>query len=301
MDALWNDDYHHAATVALTGRREAYYHDYQGTPQELVSCAKYGYLYQGQWYQWQEKGRGTSSLDLPPTAFITYLQNHDQVANSPFGRRVHQLTGPGRHRALTALTLLGPGTPMLFQGQEFSASTPFLYFADHPALRDAIADGRREVLQQFPSLTDPEISGGFPSPAARETFEQSKLKLEERTLHADAYALHQDLLKLRRSDPVIRQPRRVDGAVLSPHALALRIFGEKEDRLLCVNLGTDLDLRPMPEPLLAPPAGGQWTLMWSSESPRYGGQGTPPLDLEKGWHLPGEAAILLGHDTDHGK
>jgi maltooligosyltrehalose trehalohydrolase len=299
MDALWNDDYHHAATVALTGRREAYYLDYTGSPQELVSCAKYGYLYQGQWYIWQEKGRGTPALDLPPTAFISYLQNHDQVANSPFGRRIHQLASPGRHRALTALTLLGPWTPMLFQGQEFSASTPFLYFADHPGLRDAIAHGRREFLQQFPSLKDPEIDRALPSPTARETFEQSHLKLEERSLHADAYALHQDLLKLRRSNPVIRQPRRVDGAVLSANALALRLFGESGDRLLCVNLGADLDLRPVAEPLLAPPSGGQWRLLWSSESARYGGQGTPPLNLQKAWHVPGEAAILLGYDTDH--
>ena len=118
-DALWNDDAHHTAVVALTGRREAYYHDYQGTAQELVSCARFGYLYQGQWYSWQTQRRGTPALDLQPHAFVSYLENHDQVANSAFGRRLHQMSAPGAFRAITAWLLLGPATPMLFQGQEF--------------------------------------------------------------------------------------------------------------------------------------------------------------------------------------
>ena len=130
LDALWNDDFHHAAVVAMTGRREAYYQDYKGSPQELISCAKYGFLYQGQYYPWQKKRRGTASLDLPAAAFVAYLENHDQVANSAHGKRLHQVTSPGRFRALTALLLLGPATPMLFQGQEFNATSPFLYFAD---------------------------------------------------------------------------------------------------------------------------------------------------------------------------
>ena len=118
VDALWNDDAHHAAAVALTGKREAYYRDYQGSAQELVSCARFGYLYQGQWYSWQKQRRGTPALDLMPRAFVTYLENHDQVANSAVGRRLHTAASPARHRALTAWMLLGPATPMLFQGQE---------------------------------------------------------------------------------------------------------------------------------------------------------------------------------------
>ncbi len=115
----------------------------QGSVQELISCAKYGYLYQGQWYAWQKKARGTPTFDLPPRAFVSYIENHDQVANSAFGRRLHQLSSPGRYRAMTALTLLGPATPLLFQGQEFAASAPFLYFADHrEELGEAIRSGR---------------------------------------------------------------------------------------------------------------------------------------------------------------
>src|SRR5260221_2771525 len=95
VDALWNDDAHHSALVALTGHREAYYEDYKGTAQELISCARFGSLYQGQWYGWQEERRGTPALDLLPSAFVAYLENHDQVANSGSGRRLHQLASPG--------------------------------------------------------------------------------------------------------------------------------------------------------------------------------------------------------------
>jgi maltooligosyltrehalose trehalohydrolase len=295
LDALWNDDYHHSALVALTGRREAYYTDYLGSVQEFISCAKYGYLYQGQWYSWQEKTRGTPGLDLPPHAFVSYIENHDQLANSAFGLRLHQMSSPGRHRALTALTLLGPATPMLFQGQEFSSSAPFLYFADHGSgLRDSIRQGRREFLAQFPSLSDPEVAAALPSPVDEATFRKCQLDLSERRTHAAAYAFHRDLLHLRRDEAAISRPRRVDGAVIAPEAFILRYFGEREDCLLVVNLGSDLDLSPVAEPLLAPPRGARWASIWSSESVPYGGQGSPPLNTEPEWHIPGEAAVLLG-------
>src|SRR5690606_26079812 len=131
LDALWNDDFHHSACVALTGRNEAYYSDYFGTPQELISSAKYGFLYQGQRYRWQNQRRGTPSFGTPPRRFVTFSENHDHPANTAVGELLHAVSSPGAHRALTALLLLGLGTPMLFQGQEFSASAPFLYFADH--------------------------------------------------------------------------------------------------------------------------------------------------------------------------
>jgi maltooligosyltrehalose trehalohydrolase len=131
LDGLWNDDFHHSAMVAMTGRNEAYYTDYHGTPQELISAVKYGYLYQGQHYSWQKQRRGSPALDLDPSAFVSFIQNHDQVANTARGQRVHAQTSPGRYRAMTALLLLAPATPMLFQGQEIAASAPFLYFCDH--------------------------------------------------------------------------------------------------------------------------------------------------------------------------
>jgi maltooligosyltrehalose trehalohydrolase len=299
FDSLWNDDFHHSATVALTGRSEAYYSDYRGTPQEMVSLVKYGYLYQGQRYSWQQKRRGSPGLGLPASAFTNFLQNHDQVANSARGDRVHKLASPGRYRALTALLLLGPGTPLLFQGQEFCASAPFLYFADHnPELAAAVRKGRLEFLSQFPSLAMLATQGGIADPESPETFARCKLTLSERETHAEAMALHRDLLKLRREDPVFRAQGAGwrDGTVLGREAFAIRFFGETAgDRLLIVNLGLDLELEPVPEPLLAPLTGLRWEVLWSSEDPRYGGSGAPPPEDDKGcWRLSGQAAVVLG-------
>jgi maltooligosyltrehalose trehalohydrolase len=297
VDALWNDDYHHSASVALTGRREAYYHDYTGSPQEFVSSVKYGYLFQGQWYAWQKQPRGSSGLDLPGHAFINFLENHDQVANTAFGQRLHQRTSPGRYRALTALTLLGPATPLLFQGQEFSSSAPFHYFCDHDGeLREPIRSGRREFLAQFPSTRDPDVQAALPVPDDERTFARCKLDFSERETNAAAYRLHRDLLALRRSDPTIAAaaPGRVDGAVIAPQAFVIRYgLGSANDRLLVVNLGPDLFLTPVPEPLLAPPDGQRWELLWSSEAVAYGGLGRAPLHVHPEWQVPGETAMLL--------
>ena len=297
LDGLWNDDFHHTARVAATGRREAYYTDYEGKPQELISTVKYGYLYQGQHYQWQHKRRGTVCWGLRPAQFVTFLDNHDQIANSGRGQRLHQLTSPGRYKALTALLLLGPGTPMLFQGQEFAATSPFCFFADHDAgLAKLVRNGRAEFLSQFPSLAQPGMSGIFSDPGDPDTFERCKLDFGERRSHAAIYQLHKDLMRLRREDPVFRAqtPRGVDGAVLSAEAFLLRFFGENgDDRLLLVNLGVDLLLDPAPEPLLAPPERKLWDLLWSSEDPRYEGTGTPPVDSVCNWSVPGNSAVVL--------
>jgi maltooligosyltrehalose trehalohydrolase len=297
LDAVWNDDFHHAAVVALTGLNAAYYSDYLGRPQEFVSAVKWGYLYQGQRYRWQKKRRGTPTYGLSPAKFVTFIQNHDQIANSARGYRRHLLTSPGRYRAITALMLLGPGTPMLFQGQEFGASAPFLYFADHkPELARQVRRGRAEFLRQFPALAAPEMQAELPDPADFATFEKSKLDLSERARNAEMYTLHKDLLTIRREDPVFaaQRPGGLDGAVLALEAFVIRFFGgEHGDRLLLLNLGRELSSDPSPEPLIAPPAGARWTVQWSSEDPRYGGFGTPPVEGEAGWHLPGESAIVM--------
>jgi maltooligosyltrehalose trehalohydrolase len=297
FDALWNDDFHHSARVAVTGRAEAYYMDYAGRPQELVSAVKHGYLYQGQHYAWQRKRRGAFARDVPAAAFVAYVQNHDQVANSARGERLHALTSPGRWRALTALLLLSPSTPMIFQGQEFAASTRFSYFADHrPELAGLVRKGRAEFLAQFPSIAAPEVSACVPDPGAAKTFEDCKLDLGERARHREAYALHRDLLAMRREDSVFsaQGAQGLDGAVLGPEAFLLRFFGTNDDdRLLVVNLGPDLPLSILPEPLLAPPDEARWEIAWSSENPRYGGCGAPAFDPDGPWRLPADSALVL--------
>ena len=297
LDGLWNDDFHHSAMVALTGRSEAYYSDYRGAPQEFVSAAKYGFLYQGQRYKWQRHRRGTPTYGLAPQTFINFIQNHDQIANSARGLRAHKLTSPARLRALTALTLLLPGTPMLFMGQEFASSAPFQYFADHePELAEKVRRGRTKFLAQFRSIATRETRARLPDPGDRETFERCKLDLSERDAHREVYDLHRDLLRLRREDPVFsaQEPRGLDGAILSTDAFVLRFFGrDGDDRLLVVNLGGDLGLNPAPEPLLAPPPGKVWRTLWSSEDYKYGGTGTTPLETKNNWCIPGEAAVAL--------
>ena len=294
LDALWNDDFHHAAVVALTGHNPAYYSGFQGAPQEFVSAVKYGSLYQGQLYYWQKNRRGSPALDLPPTSSVVFLENHDQVANSIDGARLAARVHPGTLRAMTALQLLAPGTPLIFQGAEFGSTQPFHYFADQPAeIREKVREGRAEFLSQFPSM----LSSGVEliDPSSPATFESSKLK------RTSTLPLYRDLLRLRRTDPAFHAQRRggVDGSVLAPQCFVLRFLtGGTGDRLLIVNLGVDLYLTSPPEPLLAPPREHRWEILWSSEHPAYGGIGTPPVENPDGWRIPGTSAVVLGPVRD---
>ncbi|HSD43646.1 MAG TPA: malto-oligosyltrehalose trehalohydrolase [Burkholderiales bacterium] len=297
LDGMWNDDFHHSARVALTGRRDGYFHDYRGAAQEFVSAAKHGFLYQGQRYAWQRQPRGTPVLDRPAWSMIVFTQNHDQVANTLDGRRLHHFVAPGRLRAIVALALLAPQTPMLFMGEEFAASQPFPFFADHCArLHTPVHEGRREFLSQFAPYATPAAQARVPDPCAPATFRSAKLDFAERRRNAQVYGLYHDLLKLRREDPVIAAQARtaLDGAVLAPHAFVLRFFDARHgDRLLAVNLGPDLHRASVPEPLVAPPLGARWRMAWSSEEPRYGGQGAIAPCTAAGWHLPADSAVLL--------
>jgi len=298
LDAVWNDDFHHSAIVALTGKREAYYSDHRGTAQEFVSAAKRGYLFQGQRYAWQRQPRGTRTDGIPGAAFVTYIENHDQIANSGDGSRIRFQTSPGRYRAMTALMLLMPGTPMLFQGEEFGSSAPFLYFADHrPELAKAVQQGRTEFIRQFPSLAAPSAQRRVPAPHDLQTFERCKLNWDEWRTHEPLVRLHRDLLTLRRTDAAFRaqDANAVDGAVLGPEAFVLRYTSSSpaDERLLIVNFGPDIDVPSFAEPLVAPPDGQTWETRWSSAEPEYGGHGTPVVASDDGWRVPAHAAVVL--------
>ena len=264
---------------------------------------KWGYLYQGQRSAWQKQHRGTPAFGLDSSHFVTFIENHYQVANSPRGARLRLLTSAGRYRAMTALLLLGPSTPMLFQGQEFASSAPFLYFADHkPELAKFVNQGRKEFLAQFPSLKLRETQAILADPASPETFLCGKLDFSERKTHSEIYQLHQDLLTIRRQDAVIRAQAQngggVEAAVLGEEAFLLRFFGDSaDDRLLIVNLGRALLLDRAPEPLLAPPAEAHWVVHWSSEHPRYGGNGTPPVETKEPWQISRACSGATGSRT----
>ena len=245
--------------MALTGRRHAYYSDYQGTASEWLACARYGYLFQGQWSPWSSKRFGHSTRGLPMAAFVAFLENHDQVANSLTSTRLWQQSSPGCLRAMTALLLLGPWTPLLFQGQEWNSSSPFAYFADHkPDLAALVKTGRADFMAQFPGAA---IGAGrdlLPDPSSAEVFAACSLNWDERTApqHRRVLLLFRDLLALRRDDPTLRGANCADGvslefASLTPTCGVLRFFANEpaRDRLLIVNLGPDFKLAPPFKPV----------------------------------------------------
>ncbi len=300
IDAMWNDDFHHSARVALTGSRDGYFLDYSGRAQEFLSCVRRGFLYQGQWYEWQKKSRGAPLHGREAAACVIFLQNHDQVGNTATGVRIHSNAPASRYRALASLMLLAPQTPLLFMGQEFGASTAFTFFADHTEkLSRQVHAGRREFVAQFKAYADPKLQALIPDPHAERTFLDSKLDWAECERQQALLNMHRDLLRLRASDPVIskQDATAVDGATLSERCLALRWFdADHGDRLLIVNLDQELIAGSIAEPLLAPPRGSGWQMSWNSEAPEYGGLGgfEPVADHGRGaWRIQAQCAVLL--------
>ncbi len=295
LDAIYNEDFHHSARVALVGTREAYLTDYRGVASEWLACARHGTLFQGQHYAWQQRARGTPALHLPADATITFLENHDQVANAGRGERLVDLARPADLRAMMALLLLMPARPLLFQGQEFGAGGRFVYFADHEApLNEAVARGRRDFLAQFWRLRDRELFDGQPLPHDEASWRQSWLDRHADDPRQDAWrALVGDLLRLRRQRPRRAGRHRLDGAAPDETLLVLRYFGDNaHDWLLFLNMGTDRDVASLSEPLIAPPAAARWQRLLSTEAPRYGGHGVMPWTVGR-WPLAGHSLLLL--------
>jgi maltooligosyltrehalose trehalohydrolase len=298
LDGMWNDDFHHSAIVTLTSSNVGYFGDYSGKAQEFISAAKYGFLYQGQAISWRKVLRGTPTRGIPAEAFVCFLENHDQIANTGPGVRPRFRTSPGRYRAMTGLLLLGPWTPLLFQGEEFGASSRFLFFADvgDAAVRDATRRGRAELLAPFLSLSEKEAFTQFSAPDDQETFSRCKLDFSERETNRHIYDLHMDLLKLRQEDSQfqLQGSGGIDGAILGPVSFVIRYFSEhNDDRLLIVNFGERRVLHPASEPLLAPPADCPWETLWTSDSPRYGGTSALAGATPEQWILPAESAVAL--------
>jgi maltooligosyltrehalose trehalohydrolase len=210
FDAQWNDDGHHVLHVLLTGEREGYYADYADAPAaRLARCLKEGFIYQGEPSAYRDgKRRGTPSAQLPPTAFVLFLQNHDQIGNRAFGERLTALTRPQALEAAIALQLLCPQMPLVFMGEEEASRSPFLFFTDHnPDLAQAVRDGRRREFARFAYFSDPRHLAKIPDPNAHETFEQSRPLPYPPEAERRAN-LYRHLLALRRSEIV----PRLDGA-----------------------------------------------------------------------------------------
>lgn len=296
FDAIWNEDFHHAAFVRLTGRNEAYFTDYLGKAQEFVAALKYNFLYQGQWYSWQKQRRGSPALDIEPQHFVHFLENHDQIANTGSAQRLHQLSHSRVYRALTTLLLLSPQIPLLFQGQEFGSSSPFYFFCEHSKeLAALVKKGRLKFISQFKSLNDPEVKKRIPLPNEESTFTKSKLDWNEKERNHFLYQLHKDLIEMRTNDAVFGdvKERKIDAAVLNADAFLVRYFSAEGERLLIINLGIDLFIEPSPEPLLAPPLGHEWKMQWSTELPQYGGFGCREVPEKGNWNITGFSACIF--------
>lgn len=246
-DAQWNDDFHNVLHVLLTGETSAYYGDFADRPAErLARCLKEGFIYQGEGSPNHDgKPRGKPSGDLPSTAFVAFLQNHDQVGNRAMGERLIRLTDRERLRAATALLLLGPQIPLLFMGEDEGSESPFLFFTDfHDELADAVREGRRREFAKFDAFADPEAREHIPDPNARGTFDASIP--EPGPAAGEWRALYRELLSLRQVHIV----PRLKGAV----GLSAEVMGEARVKTRWrmadgAMLTILIDLGPGPKPL----------------------------------------------------
>ena len=243
FDAQWNDDFHNVLHVLLTGETSAYYADFAEQPAErLARCLAEGFIYQGEASTNQEgKTRGRPSGHLPPTAFVSFLQNHDQIGNRALGERLTVLADRQKLRAATALLLLSPQIPLLFMGDETGSETPFLFFTDfHDELADAVREGRRREFAKFAAFADPQARERIPDPNARETFERSRP--EPGPAAEEWRALYRDLLALRRENVVPRSKgaRAVGADAIGTGGVVARWrMGDGAVLTIALNLGED--------------------------------------------------------------
>ncbi len=242
FDAQWNDDFHHALHVLLTGESEGYYVGYVDDPAgKLTRCLAEGFIYQGETSQYAGgKPRGEPSAHLPPTAFVSFLQNHDQIGNRAFGERLTTLAGPHALRAAVALLLLSPQIPLLFMGEEFGAMQPFLYFTGHSKqeLADAVREGRRQEFARFAAFADPDKRARIPDPNAEQTFTDSIPKPDasapywRKWVKALLAARHEHLV------PRLEGARALGAEAIGPAAVAARWeMGDGRVLMAAVNLG----------------------------------------------------------------
>lgn len=274
LDGVWADDLHHQLRRAFAGDHEGYYADYSGTTTDIAQTLRRGWFFEGQPRSRTGQPWGIPAGSAPYWAFIHCIQNHDQVGNRAFGGRLNHDVDPAAYRAASTLLLLDPATPLLFMGQEWAASTPFLYFTDHdPELGRLVTEGRRAEFAAFSTFAADEMREKIPDPQAIETFQRSKLNWEERELpqHDAILLLYHDLLALRRNYPALRNRSRdsIVSTAISDDALIIsRSDPGGEILLLVLNLrGT----REISTDELEVIRALDWRLRFSSEARRYGG------------------------------
>ncbi len=242
-DAVWADDLHHQIHVLLTGERDGYYAAYEPTVAALARCIREGWTYSGQPYApWKGRPRGRPAGELRYEQLVTCIQNHDQVGNRALGTRLSALVEPEAFCAAVVLLLFLPTTPLLFMGQEWGASSPFLFFSDHEGEIGAnVSKGRRDEFAAFAAFADPDARARIPDPQSPSTFEASKLRWAERSIepHASILEVHRAMLDLRRRDAVLSQPCERGELVVEAHGDVLEVIRRRDaaERRLVANFG----------------------------------------------------------------
>jgi maltooligosyltrehalose trehalohydrolase len=267
--AQWNDDIHHVLHVAATHESSGYYAAY-GSTELLGKTIAEGFAYQGEMMLYRNAPRGGPSAELPPTAFVSFIQNHDQIGNRAFGERLNALAPPEVVQALAGVYLLAPQIPMLFMGEEWGATSPFLFFCDFTGeLAEAVRKGRCEEFSRFPEFADPERVKKIPDPCAETTFLASKLDWNR--IDTTHLAYYRDLLKTRREivQPLLPSIRH-GGKALVVGEQALRVIWQAHERRLV--LDANLSSSPVEFPAVnvrpfwvcgdAGASFGPWTVRW---------------------------------------
>jgi maltooligosyltrehalose trehalohydrolase len=302
LDGIWADDFHHQMRRLLTGEKDGYFQDYSGTARELVKTIAQGWTFTGQYSSYHGGLRGTDPSLLKKSQLVFCLQNHDQVGNRAFGERLHHQIGLAEYRAASALLLLAPENPLLFMGQEWATSSPFLYFTDHSVgLGQLVTEGRRREFQKFKAFSDPQKRELIPDPQDPDTFRKSCLHWEEvdREPHLWIFRLYRDLIRFRKHIYYRNDGSRLDlqlevigrnslllywePTVIHPALLCLiHLKGGGTVRLESAGIGKKLDLADS-------------TILFSTEDSSYLDQADPPqIDTtRKAIFFPRPGALLL--------
>jgi len=268
LDAQWNDDFHHSLHTLLTGERNGYYQDF-GRLEHLVKAFREGFVYSGQYSRYRQRRHGVSSSDIPAERFVVFAQNHDQVGNRMLGERLSQLTSFEALKLAAGIILLSPFIPLLFMGEEYGETAPFLYFTSHsePELVEAVRRGRREEFAAFQWQGEP------PDPQGEATFLASKLnwQLRSDSQHRILAEFYRELIRLRREIPALACLSK-DSLEVKDFAqqklLFLRRWGRDSEVVIVFNTNKDQTSVTLPVPA------GRWRKELDSSEERWRGKGS---------------------------
>lgn len=286
LDAVWSDDFHHQIRRLLAGDHEGYFRDFSGSIGDLAVTVRQGWFFSGQHSEYFKKTRGTDPSGIPFNKFVFFIQNHDQIGNRAMGERLNHQIDLAAYRAAAVLLICAPETPLLFMGQEWAASAPFLYFTDHPPeLGRLVTEGRRNEFIHFSAFSDPDALKRIPDPQDPATFAASRLLWPEREAapHAATLRLYRALLALRRSDPALRSvaPEDVTVAAIGEGTLLLERRAAGSPPLLVIVQLKDagiVDLRAQPDLESAP--GSRWEKVLTTEEESFSlDPSQPRIDL----------------------